>query len=78
MEPLIIGGGSEQAGVLYLLGVLSIMLAGLVLIIRTKGVLVLLLLGVLAIALSSFSSSERYDREPIPISSVEQQRPCSP
>lgn len=72
MEPLIIGAGSEQAEVFYLFGVLFIMLAGLVMIIRAKGVLVLLLLGVLAIALSSFSSGERSDREPIPISPLQQ------
>ena len=73
MEPLIVGGGSEQAEVLYLLGVLSIMLAGLVLIIRIKGVLVLLLLlGVVAVAVGSFSPDRRSLTEPIPISPVEQ------
>ncbi len=52
MEPLIVGGGSGEAETLYLLGVLSIMLAGLVLIIRTKGVFVLLLLlGIVAVAI---------------------------
>ncbi len=74
MEPLIIGGGSEQAGVLYLLGVLSIMLAGLVLIIRTRGLFVLLLLfGLVAVAIGSFSPGGRSDTEPIPISPVQQQ-----
>ena len=73
MEPLIIGGGSEQTGVLYLLGVLSIMLAGLVLITATRKVFVLLLLfGLVAVAIGSLSPGGRSDTEPIPISPVEQ------
>ena len=73
MEPLIIGGGSEQAEVLYLLGVLSIMLAGLVLIIAKRGLFILLLLlGVVAVAIGSLSPGGRSDTEPIPISPVEQ------
>ena len=73
MEPLIVGAGSGEAETLYLLGVLSIMLAGLVLIIRTKGVFVLLLLlGIVAVAIGSLSSKKRYDMEPIPISPVQQ------
>ncbi len=74
MEPLMVGSGSEQAGVLYFLGVLSIMLAGLVLIIRTKGLFILLLLlGIVAVAIGSLSPGGRSDTEPIPISPVEQQ-----
>ena len=74
MEPLIIGGGSGEAETLYLLGVLFIMLAGLVLIIRTKGVFVLLLLlGILAVAIGSCSPGKRSDTEPIPISPVQQE-----
>ena len=77
MEPLIVGGSSEQAGVLYLIGVLFIVLAGLVLIIRTKGVLVLLiLLGLVAVAVGSFSPGRRYDTEPIPISPAQQPQRC--
>ena len=69
MEPLIVGGGSGEAETLYLLGVLSIMLAGLVLIIRTKGVFVLLLLlGIVAVAIGSVSPGRRSYAEPIPIS----------
>ena len=76
MEPLIVGGSSEQAGALYLLGVLSIMLAGLLLIIRTRGLFVLLLLfGLVAITIGSLSTGGRSDTEPIPISPVEQ-IPC--
>ena len=72
MEPLIIGGGSGEAEVLYLLGVLFIVLAGFVLIIATKRVFVLLLLlGLVAVAIGSFSPGGRSLTEPIPISPVE-------
>lgn len=71
MEPLIVGGSGE-AETLYLLGVLAIMLAGLVLIIRTRGVFVLLLLlGILAVVTGSLSGKKSYDMEPVPISPLE-------
>ena len=71
MEPLIVGAGSGEAETLYLLGVLAIMFAGLVLIIRTKGVFVLLLLlGIVALAIGSVSPGGRSYTEPIPISPV--------
>ena len=71
MEPLIVGAGSGEAETLYLLGVLAIMFAGLVLIIRTKGVfVVLLLLGIVALAIGSVSPGRRSYTEPIPISPV--------
>ena len=70
MEPLSIG--SEQAGVLYLLGVLAIMLSGLLLITAGRRVFVLLiLLGLVAVVTGSFSPGRHYDTEPIPISPVE-------
>lgn len=73
MEPLSIGGGSEQAGVLYLLATLAIMLAGLVLITATRKVFILLLLiGLVAVAIGSLSPDKRSLTEPIPISPVEQ------